>query len=117
MTTMITSPIDEETYTLLQEIMADEFTELVECFLTDAQQGIATLQQCLATQDSEQVGTICHKLKSSSKLIGAFGMAELTHLLEAYKEDHNQPLAATHLQNLIHEFAQVQDWLGQQQQG
>ncbi len=114
MITMINPSVDEETYTLLQEIMADEFAELVECFLTDTEQSIAMLQQGIAAQDSEQVGTICHKLKSSSKLIGAFKLAEFAQLLEDYRKNDDHQMAATHLNSLQGEFAEVLAWLSQQ---
>ncbi|SEA81687.1 Hpt domain-containing protein [Thiothrix caldifontis] len=107
------TPVDEETYALLQEIMADEFTELVEFFLTDTEQSLVLLQHCVATQDSTQVGTLCHKLKSSSKLIGAFQLAEFTNLLEDYKDHHDQQIARTHLNHLCAEFTQVVGWLKQ----
>lgn len=111
MTTMITSPVDEETYTQLLEIMADEFTELVECFRADADQVLPLLQQHIEDADSDAVGVICHKLKSSSKLVGAFEMAEFARLLETYKGNQNQQLARTHLQHLRNEYARVQQWL------
>jgi HPt (histidine-containing phosphotransfer) domain-containing protein len=114
MTTMIHSPVDEETYTLLQEIMADEFAELIDFFITDAEQSLVILHQCVAIQDHAQVGAICHKLKSSSKLIGAFDLAEFAHLLEDYREHHNQQTAATHLNSLQNEFTKVLAWLNQQ---
>ncbi len=111
MTTMTPSPVDEETYSQLLEIMADEFAELVDCFRDDADQVIPQLQQHVADADSEAVGCVCHKLKSSSKLIGAFGMAEFARLLEDYKTHQDQQQAATHLQHLNEEYARVKDWL------
>jgi FOG: HPt domain len=108
------TPVDEETYALLQEIMADEFTELVEFFLTDTEQSLLLLQQCVDTQDSAQVGILCHKLKSSSRLIGAFKLAAVTNLLEDYKDHHDQQIARTHLNHLCAEFTHVADWIKQQ---
>ncbi|UJS23705.1 Hpt domain-containing protein [Thiothrix winogradskyi] len=108
------SPIDAATYAELQEIMADEFGEIVEFFISDTESALEILQQCVDTQDSAQVGTICHKLKSSSKILGAFTLAELTRLLEEYKDHQDQPSASAHLIQLREEFAQVLDWLKQQ---
>lgn len=107
----MTSPVDEETYTQLFDIMADEFTELLDCFRDDANQAFPLLQQHINAGESEAVGAICHKLKSSSKLIGAFEMAEYARLLEDYKDNDNQDLARTHLQQLDEEYARVQEWL------
>ncbi len=111
MTTMITSPVDEETYSQLLEIMADEFAELVDCFRKDADLAVPVLQQHIEVADSEAVGAICHKLKSSSKLIGAFKMAEFARLLEDYKISQDQQLARNHLQQLREEYTRVKEWL------
>lgn len=114
MTTMTHTPVDEETYSQLQEIMADEFAELIGLFTTDTEQCLITLKQCVATQDSPQVGALCHKLKSSSKLIGAFRLAEFAHLLEDYRENNDHQAAAFHLSQLQAEYTQVLEWLKQQ---
>ncbi|EIJ33926.1 Hpt domain-containing protein [Thiothrix nivea] len=111
MTIMPSSPIDEETYSQLLDIMADEFAELVNCFRDDSDQALRLLQQHVNAEDSAAVGIICHKLKSSSKLIGAFKMAEFARLLEDYKDDNDQQLAETHVQQLCDEYARVQEWL------
>ncbi|UOG93926.1 MAG: Hpt domain-containing protein [Candidatus Thiothrix sulfatifontis] len=108
------SPIDATTYAELQEIMADEFLEIIDFFITDTESSLALLQHCVDTQDSAQVGTICHKLKSSSKIIGAFELAEITHLLEAYKDHQNQTSASLHVKQMREEFLRVLTWLKQQ---
>ena len=113
MTTMTHSHVDAAIYAELQDIMADEFAELVEFFITDTQQCLITLQECLATQDSDQVGAICHKLKSSCKLIGAFPLAEFAHSLEEYRENHDHAVAVQYLNQLRAEFVYVSDWLNQ----
>lgn len=106
-----TQPVDEETYTTLQEIMGDEFAELVNFFREDAEQALATLPHAIDTANGIDVGGICHKLKSSSRLIGAMEMAEFARLLEEYKRHQNQQLARTHLNALAHEYSRVLAWL------
>lgn len=114
MTTMIKSPVDTETFGQLQEIMADEFAELIEFFTSDTQECLIALKQGVETQDSAQVGAICHKLKSSSKLVGAFELAEFAHLLEDYRENNDQQTAIIHLSHLQAEFTDVLEWLNKQ---
>jgi HPt (histidine-containing phosphotransfer) domain-containing protein len=114
MTTMINASVDEETYAQLQEIMADEFAELVEFFITDTEQALVALQYCIETQDSAETGSICHKLKSSCKLIGAFELAKFAHSLEDYREHNNLQVATAHFNSLQNEFPQVLAWLNQQ---
>lgn len=115
MSTTINHIIDEATYTELQDIMADEFAELVDFFRKDADASLASLKQCVPAADAAQTGSICHKLKSSSKLIGAFGMAELARLLEEYKDNHDLALASELLQKLEAEYLQVTQWLDSHQ--
>lgn len=91
--------------------MAEGFTELVDVFRADTISALSRLEQCVAQADAVQVGCICHKLKSSSKLIGALKMAEWASLLETYKDDHNQARAREHLQALLAEYTQVKAWL------
>lgn len=107
--------IDEETYTMLQDIMEDEFAELVDVFRKDVLSALDALQQCLAQADAEEVGCICHKLKSSSMLIGAFGMAEFARLLGEYKDDHDLARANRHFQQLVTEYTYVATWLDARQ--
>lgn len=109
--TTITYVIDKQTYNELQEIMAEEFSELVDVFRADTVLALKGLEQSIAQADALQVGCICHKLKSSSKLIGAFQMAEWARLLEMYKDDHNLVRASEHLQQLFTEYARVVAWL------
>ena len=108
------SPINAATYTELQEIMADEFAEIIDFFITDTESSLELLQHCVDTQDSAQVGTLCHKLKSSSKIIGAFELAEITRLLEEYKDHQAQATASLHVTQMREEFSRVLTWLKQQ---
>ncbi|MDD5395036.1 MAG: Hpt domain-containing protein [Thiothrix sp.] len=114
MTTMTSPSVDDETYTMLQEIMADEFGELLGFFRADTLTALDNLQQCLDAEDSAQVGAICHKLKSSGKLIGAFQLAELSSSLEGYKDDHDHQRAAGNLGDLRAEYSKVVAWLDAQ---
>jgi HPt (histidine-containing phosphotransfer) domain-containing protein len=109
--TSTTFVIDKQVYNELQEIMAEGFTELIEVFRADTLSALNRLEQSVAQADAVQVGCICHKLKSSSKLIGAFKMAEWASLLETYKDDHDQMRANRHLQALQAEYLQVKAWL------
>lgn len=108
------SPIHAATYTELQEIMADEFAEIIEFFITDTESSLALLQHCVDIQDSTQVGALCHKLKSSSKIIGAFELAEITRLLEEYKDHRDQSTASLHVMQMREEFSRALVWLKQQ---
>ena len=104
--------IDQETYKLLKDLMGEEgFEEIISFFCSDTQQAINNLQQAITEQRAEYVGGICHKLKSSSKLIGAYNMADLSTELELYIEHRNQARAVKLLKQLETEFTMVQKWI------
>lgn len=106
------SIIDQETYHLLRDLMGEEgFDEIISFFCSDTQQAIHNLQQAISEQRAEYVGGICHKLKSSSKLIGAYNMAELSTELELYTEHNNQAKAKELLNRLESEFSLVKKWI------
>lgn len=109
--TSTTCAIDKEVYSELQDIMDEGFAELIAVFRADTVLALSQLEHYVAQADPVQVGCICHKLKSSSKLIGAFKMAEWASLLETYKDDHDQTRAKQHLQALLTESALVKAWL------
>lgn len=104
--------IDQETYHLLRDLMGEEgFDEIISFFCSDTKQAINNLQQAINEGRAEYVGGICHKLKSSSKLIGAYNMAELSTELEFYTEHKNQTQAIDLLKRLETEFSLVKKWI------
>lgn len=104
--------IDQETYHLLRDLMGEEgFDEIISFFCSDTKQAINNLQQAITERRAEYVGGICHKLKSSSKLIGAYNMAELSTELESYTEHKNQTKAIDLLKRLETEFSLVKKWI------
>ena len=104
--------INQETYGLLRDLMGEEgFEEIISFFCSDTQQAINNLQQAIAERRAEYVGGICHKLKSSSKLIGAYNMAELSTELESYTEHKDQAMAIDLLKRLESEFLLVTRWI------
>lgn len=112
MTTNNSNVIDQETYSLLQDLMGEEgFQEIIEFFCSDTQQALGNLHKAINEEQADYVGGICHKLKSSSKLIGAFNMAQLSTELEQYSENKDTQLAAELLSRLNNEFQLVQHWI------
>ncbi len=106
--------ISQETYELLHDLMGEEgFDEIISFFCSDTQQAIDNLQQAIAEHRAEYVGGICHKLKSSSKLIGAYNMAKLSTELELYTEHKDQLMAIDLLKRLESEFVRVKQWIEQ----
>lgn len=104
--------IDRETYSMLKDLMGTEgFQEIIDFFISDTGQALKNLEQAIDQQKPDYVGGICHKLKSSSKLIGAFNMAELSTELEGYAESKDAARAKEVHTQLTQAFYHVKAWL------
>lgn len=106
------NPIDSHTYSELEELMGDEgFQEVIDFFMFDTGKAMKNIPIAISQQRSDHVGAICHKLKSSCSLIGAFTMAELCNLLEAYEENKDDLFANQAFLKLEAEFQRVEQQL------
>lgn len=77
--------------TEMQDVMEEEFQELMELFLSDAQTQLTQIETAYAAGDAETLARTAHALKSSSGYVGAAQMAELARSLD---EQGRQGLAA-----------------------
>ncbi|MCF4966228.1 PAS domain S-box protein [Nostoc sp. CMAA1605] len=74
---------------ILQELRAmlsgqlGSFTELINCYLTEAPKLIQNINVAIATKDSQAIWHIAHKLKSSSGSVGAVLLTQLCKQLES----------------------------------
>ena len=67
----------------LRDLGGDEFLgEVIDAFLADAPELLATLRSSLDTQNSEELRRAAHTLKSNGATLGAEGFAELCRTLE-----------------------------------
>jgi len=66
----------------LRDVMAEEFTALINTFLNDLLIQLDRLQQAIDQGSAAGVQPIAHKLKSSCGSLGAFRLAELMRQLE-----------------------------------
>lgn len=100
--------LDAATLDMLQEVLEDGFAGLLETFLSDSRQKIASLRSGLASADSECLRRNAHSLKGSSSNLGANSMAELSlHIEEQAREDDLQGLESV-LEQLVSEFECVE---------
>lgn len=105
------SPIDTDTYSMLHELMGDEeFNEIVDFFRTDTQRALDNIKTSISNNNAEMVSTVCHKLKSSCRLIGANQLAALADTLEKQKDELNDdaPVLGQHMQE---QFNAIIAWL------
>lgn len=66
--------------------------ELIEMFLDDARQSVATITQSVASADTESINRTSHMLKSSAGSVGAMRIAEIAKDLERVSKS---PVAAS----------------------
>lgn len=81
------TPIDADTYSMLHELMGDEeFNEIISFFRSDTLQALHNINDAISANNAEMISIICHKLKSSCRLIGANDLADLANTLEKQKD-------------------------------
>jgi PAS domain S-box-containing protein len=75
--------LDDEALGKLRELGGDDFLgEVIDAFLADAPQLIATLRRSLDEGSTEELRRAAHTLKSNGATLGAEGFAELCRTLE-----------------------------------
>ncbi|MEH2176391.1 Hpt domain-containing protein [Nostoc sp.] len=83
------------------------FTELIECYLTEAARLVQHISTAIASQDIQTIWKTAHKLKSSSASIGAIALAHLCKLLEVQARSSNLENNLELLSLLYQEYEQV----------
>ena len=82
---------------MLKSVMGDDpetMRELLSEYLDSAHRRAGELRTALASGNLRQVGTIGHKLKSSSRSVGAMGLGDLCAELENAGRGENRPAIA-----------------------
>lgn len=88
------TPVNQANIEFLQEIMADEFAELIDVFILDAERRIASIKQLISQQQAIDVSSLAHGLKGSAMNLSAANLVGLCKQLEeqARKEDLSQAM-------------------------
>ncbi|MBE03290.1 Hpt domain-containing protein [uncultured Marinobacter sp.] len=74
--------LDEEALAELQDVMEDEFEVLIQTYLTDSRDRIASLKEALAAGDADAVARTAHSFKGSCINIGAPRLGDLCQAAE-----------------------------------
>ncbi len=75
--------LDDGALTSLRDLGGDEFLgEVIDAFLADAPELVATLRRSLDSRNDEELRRAAHTLKSNGATLGAEGFAELCRTLE-----------------------------------
>jgi HPt (histidine-containing phosphotransfer) domain-containing protein len=86
---MAPSKLDAETLAALREIMGENFNLIIETFLSSSEGLIEDLQNGFNTMDFSLINKAAHPLKSSSRQVGATGLASCAEKIEHQAADEN----------------------------
>lgn len=103
--------LNREVLDTLQEIMPDQFTALIETFLSDSEDRIRQLQRALADTDADSVRRQAHSFKGSCNNIGAERLAELCLDLEERGREERLAGGEEQLAAVRQEFSQLRSTL------
>lgn len=98
---------DQAVIEQLQELMGDDFMLLVETFVNDSTQRMATINEAIANNDAELLRTTAHGLKGSALNLSASNLSELASTLEAMGKAGDINQASAVADKLAHEFERV----------
>ncbi|ACZ43093.1 Hpt protein [Thermobaculum terrenum ATCC BAA-798] len=78
------SVLSRQALEAIREMAGSEevFGELIEMFITDSQERLATIERALVEQDAEALGSAAHALKGSCANFGAAHLEELCRQLQ-----------------------------------
>jgi len=79
--------LDLEVMETLQEMAGDELSEVINCYLQEAPELLASIQDAVQQNDAELLYHKAHSLKSSSQALGVQNFAQLCQQLEALGRD------------------------------
>lgn len=100
-----TQMIDE-----LKELMEDDFSVLLETYITDSDERIDALQSAIIDNESEQVRELAHAFKGSSANLGASQLSELCYSLENMGRDAKLDEAPAAMDEVKAEYQHVREY-------
>ncbi len=95
----------------LKEIMDDDFSLLIETFISDSLLRIGAISQAIEAGDAEQVRTAAHSFKGSSSNICALLLTDLCEDLENMGRENDLSLAKSTYARIREEFEIVKQAL------
>ncbi|MHA7878418.1 MAG: Hpt domain-containing protein [Saccharospirillum sp.] len=99
--------LDPQIISELQQLLGDDFAELVHTFIQDSQQRIDDLQATIASTVAQDVRHVAHSFKGSSLNLGAVRLSELCRQLEEMARQGRLYRAQECLEQIRAEFHQV----------
>ncbi len=103
--------IDLDILNELKEIMAEDFSDLVNIFVSDGQEQIENLRQSIRAQSTDDTRRIAHTFKGSSANLGITGLSEHCRQLEHLAADNSLEGAEEILKQIISDYETAKNTL------
>lgn len=100
-------PVDTAALDELKKIMGEDFSLLIDVFISDSEQRINGLKKALGDKNAATLRNIAHGFKGSALNLSATQLTELCRQLEAMGRDNQLDEAEQTLHLLITEFEKV----------
>jgi HPt (histidine-containing phosphotransfer) domain-containing protein len=105
--------LDPDVLSALRDVMEDEFSTLIDTFLSDSEH---RLRQLTVAVDATQLLEAAHSFKGSSSNMGAIRLAALCHDLEQRSREHNLSGVELLIADIAREFAFIRPLYDQERQ-
>jgi CheY-like chemotaxis protein/HPt (histidine-containing phosphotransfer) domain-containing protein len=104
--------LDDGALKNLRDLGGDDFLgEVIDAFLADAPQLLATLRSSLADGNADELRRAAHTLKSNGATLGADGFAELCRTLEQRAKAGELDGVSELVERIEHEYGQLEEAL------
>ena len=103
--------LDMESLNGLREVMGDEFSQLIDTFISDSDVRIETICEAVNSADPEAIRRTAHSLKGSASNMGATQLTQLCRNLEDLGHDGKSEGSEAIYQQINAEYAAVRDAL------
>lgn len=111
---MTKKTMDLKAYAEVKNVMGDVLNELIETFIEYMPEQIENLNTAISNQESDDIFSIAHRIKSSSNSLGASGLAETAETIELIGRSGKSAGASEQMQQLKQQYAEVIDFLKQE---
>ena len=118
--TVSVAPIDSDNEvvdpTALKEVLGIEDQSLLLDFYTDflrtGEESVKAVRAAYSSRQSDEVGALAHRLKSSARAVGAHALADCCLALEQAGKSGDWPIIDKQIGALPSHFGDVQKWIG-----
>lgn len=104
---MTNSPLEQAIIAELRDLMAEEFSSLVDLYIDDSSKRLKALQVAVVDNHAQQVNELAHSFKGASSNVGANRLANLLQQVEQAGRNNEVSSIAALMPAIAAEFADV----------